>query len=56
MVKFAKVNVDIAPVTASQHGVQGVPALFFYKKGAIVDRVVGALPKNEIERRLNSLV
>jgi thioredoxin 1 len=54
-VKFTKVNVDNAPGTASRHGVRGVPALFFYKKGAIVDQAVGALPKNEIARRLDNL-
>ncbi len=54
--KFAKVNVDNAPRTASQHGVKGVPALFFYKRGAVVDQAVGALPKTEIERRLNGLI
>ena len=54
--KFAKVNVDNAPLIASQHGIQGVPALFFYKKGSIVDQAVGALPKVEIERRLNALL
>ncbi len=54
-VKFTKVNVDESPRTASQHGIRGVPALYFYRNGSIVDKVVGALPKNEIERRLNSI-
>jgi thioredoxin 1 len=50
------VNVDNSPQTASQHGVRGVPALFFYKNGKIIDQAVGALPKGEIERRLNGLL
>lgn len=50
------VDVDKAPVTASQHAVRGVPALFFYKRGAVVDQAVGALPKAEIERRLTMLL
>jgi hypothetical protein len=30
--------------------------MFFYKNGVIVDRAVGALPRNEIERRLKTLL
>ena len=54
-VKFAKVNVDNSPKTASRHAIRGVPALFFYKNGKVVDQAVGALPKGELERRLKAL-
>lgn len=54
--KFAKIDVDNAPNISSRHGIRGVPALFFYKKGSVVDQAVGALPKSEIERRLRSLI
>ncbi|HAR96428.1 MAG TPA: hypothetical protein DCR97_10775 [Deltaproteobacteria bacterium] len=47
---------DNCPRTASQHGVRGVPALFFYRNGAIVDQAVGALPKMEIEQRIRRLL
>ncbi|MBP1746747.1 MAG: Thioredoxin [Deltaproteobacteria bacterium] len=47
---------DESPRTASEHGVRGVPALYFYNRGKIVDQAVGALPKAEIERRLNAIV
>jgi thioredoxin-like negative regulator of GroEL len=55
-VKFVKVNTDNAQHTAAQHGVRGVPALFFYKNGSIVKQAVGALPKSEIDRRLRELL
>jgi thioredoxin 1 len=55
-VKFTKINVDNSPRTASQHGVRGVPAMFFYRNGAVVDQAVGALPKSEIERRIRALI
>jgi thioredoxin 1 len=54
-VKFAKVNVDESPRTAGNHGVRGVPAFSFYLNGNIVDQAVGAIPKGEIERRLQAL-
>ena len=54
-IKFVKVNVDESPRTASNHGIRGVPAFYFYNGGRIVDQAVGALPKSEIERHLNSM-
>jgi thioredoxin 1 len=54
-VKFGRVNVDESPRTANQHSIRGVPAICFYNRGVIVDKAVGALPRGELERRLNSL-
>jgi thioredoxin-like negative regulator of GroEL len=55
-VKIAKMNVDENPQTASRHGIRSTPALFFFKNGNIRDQVLGAVPKAEIERRLNSIL
>jgi len=48
-VRFAKLNVDHNPRTAAAHGVQGIPLLVFFRDGAEVGRVVGAVPKGQIE-------
>lgn len=48
-VTFAKLNVDENPRTASQFGVQGIPLLIFFRNGAEAGRVVGAVPRNQIE-------
>jgi thioredoxin len=48
-VTFAKLNVDENPRTASQFGVQGIPLLLFFKNGAEAGRVVGAVPRPEID-------
>ena len=55
-IKFVQLNVDAHHSTASQFRVTGVPTLFFYKNGRLADQVSGALPKAEIERRLQMLV
>ena len=47
--KVCKVNVDEAPNTASKYGVMSIPTLAIFKNGKVVDRVVGALPKAELE-------
>jgi thioredoxin len=48
-VTIAKLNVDENPRTASQFGVQGIPLLIFFRNGAEVGRVVGAVPRVQIE-------
>ncbi len=55
-IKFAKVDIDASPATASRLGIRGVPAIYLYNRGNIVDRIVGALPKHEIARRLQVLM
>ncbi|HEX2120280.1 MAG TPA: thioredoxin [Thermoanaerobaculia bacterium] len=48
-VRFAKLNVDENPRTAAAFGVQSIPLLVFFRAGAEVGRVVGAVPKAQIE-------
>src|ERR1051326_4166588 len=50
-VKFVKVDVDASPEIAMRFGVQGVPNLTFFKKGQVVDVVIGAIPKSDIVAR-----
>ncbi len=48
-VKVGKLNVDENPGTPSQYGVRGIPTLILFKDGKIVDQVVGAVPKTQLE-------
>jgi thioredoxin 2 len=54
--KVAKVNVDEAPDVARRLGVQGIPALFFYRGGRIVDRVVGAAPESTLATKVDEVL
>jgi thioredoxin len=45
---FAKLNVDENPSTATRYDIQGIPTILVIKNGVEVDRIVGALPKEEI--------
>ncbi|MBN2755333.1 MAG: thioredoxin [Candidatus Goldbacteria bacterium] len=44
----AKVNVDDSPELAGMYGVSGIPTMAIFKDGKVVDRIVGALPKQHI--------
>ncbi|MDX1982543.1 MAG: thioredoxin [Bryobacteraceae bacterium] len=54
-VKVGKLNVDDNPMTASRFGVQSIPTLLILRGGREVDRIVGAVPKQEILRRLDAV-
>ncbi len=47
-VKICKVNVDEQPELASQFGVMSIPTLVVMKEGKIVNKSVGAKPKEQI--------
>ena len=40
-IKVAQLNTGVASKTASKLGVRGTPTVLFFKKGAVVERVVG---------------
>jgi len=55
-VKIAKLNTDDNPSVASQYGIQSIPTLLFFKNGTQVNKLIGALPKREIEKHLAALI
>jgi thioredoxin len=54
-ITLAKVNVDEQPGLAARFGIHSIPTLLFVKDGQIVDQVVGAVPRVELQRRLDTL-
>jgi thioredoxin 2 len=55
-IKIAKLNVDENPITSSRYGIQSIPTMLIFKNGNQVDKMVGALPRQEIERHLAAAI
>ena len=46
---IAKMNVDDNPMVAQRFGVTSIPTMMMFKNGKLVDRMVGAAPKNTLQ-------
>ena len=51
-VVFAKINSDENQKKFQEYGVMGIPTLLFFKDGKLVDQVIGAMPKAQLEQRV----
>lgn len=52
-VKVAKLNTDDNPEVTASYGILSIPTLLIFRGGKLVDRMVGTIPRAEIERRLS---
>jgi thioredoxin 2 len=50
--RIAKLNIDENPLTAAQYNIRNIPTMLVFRDGAVVDRIVGAQPKQAIASRL----
>jgi thioredoxin 1 len=53
---FGKLNTDENPGTTERFAVMGIPTLLFLQGGTEVERIVGAVPKQEIRSVLDRLL
>ena len=51
-----KMDVQDQPATAGAMGIQSIPALLFFKDGAVVDSLVGTASEDKNRDKLESLV
>ena len=54
-VVVTKVNVDDAPPLAARYEIRSIPTIIFFKDGEEVDRISGAVSKEVLAEKLNTL-
>ena len=55
-VSIVKVDVDKHQDLATNYGVRGIPAMYFFKDGEVKSQLVGNQPKDNIEGELKKLM
>lgn len=51
-IRIAKVDVDANPATPARFGITGIPTLLVFKNGALVETIVGFLPKDKLLEKI----
>jgi len=54
--KIGKLNVDQNGVTAQKYKVMSIPTMLIIKGGQVVDTIVGAVPKQQLEAKIQSVL
>ncbi len=54
--KVVKLNTDENPKTARAYKIRGIPSLFLFKSGQVMEEVVGAVPKSTLTNHINKHV
>lgn len=49
-----KMNVDLNSKVPSDYGITSIPAILFFKNGEMVDKLVGAQPKSNFVKKIES--
>ncbi len=54
--KVVKLDVDNNVGTASKYGIRNIPTLLFFKNGQVVDKQVGAVPRQVLVNKLEAIL
>ena len=54
--RIGKLDVDSSPRTATQYQVMSIPTLIFFKKGKVMEQLVGAVNKAELKKRIATYI
>ena len=55
-VKVVKLNVDSASDIAARYGISGIPALYLFNNGEVVDNSVGVQSKDKIKEMMDKIL
>ena len=53
---FGKLNVDENQTTAMNYRIMSIPSLLVFKKGKHIDTIVGAIPKQQLQSKLETYI
>jgi len=55
-ITFAKLNIDENMDTAMKYQISAIPTMLVFRNGEMAGQIIGALPKNHIEQKLQEFM
>ena len=55
-VAFGKLNTDENVGISTKFGIMSIPTLLFFKNGQLIDKMIGAVPRQQIEERMKKIL
>lgn len=55
-IAVGKCDVEENEELAVEFGIRNIPTVLFFKNGAVVDKIVGAVPKQKFEEKFESML
>ena len=49
---FGKLNVDENPSVSMKHQIMSIPTMLIFKNGNLIDKLIGAMPKDMLKQKL----
>jgi thioredoxin 1 len=50
---IGKLDIDKNPAITQKYGIEAIPMIMIFKKGKLVDKVMGAFPKEEYKKKID---
>ncbi|TWP22524.1 thioredoxin [Apibacter muscae] len=54
--KVVKIDIDANQNTPVEYGIRNIPTLLFFKNGQLVEKVVGAQPKEALVEKIQNII
>ena len=51
---FGKLNVDENQKTSMKYQIMSIPTMLIFKNGNLIDKLIGAIPKDQLKQKLES--
>lgn len=52
-VKFGKISTEESPAIAQKYNIRAIPNFILFKDGEVADQIIGAMPAEAFEEKLN---
>ncbi len=55
-IKVGQLNTDEESEIAIEYGIMSIPTLMFFKRGEVIDQIIGAVPKEYIIQKIEEVL